>query len=48
MARGALIGQIQLVEKLLRREPTPQADLEAMGLEALEALLAQLERELPA
>jgi hypothetical protein len=45
-AEGVLIGRIEFAQKLLRREATPRAALEAMPLEALEALAAQLEREL--
>ena len=43
---GVLIGRIEFAQKLLRREVTPRAALEAMPLEALEALAVQLEREL--
>jgi len=46
LAAGALIGRIELAQKLLRREVTPRADLEAMSVEALEALDVQLEREI--
>ena len=45
-AEGVLIGRIEFAQKLLRREVTPRAALEAMPLEALEALAVQLEREL--
>jgi len=45
-AEGVLIGRIEFAQKLLRREVTPRAALEAMPLEALEALAAQLEQEL--
>ena len=45
-AEGVLIGRIEFARKLLRREVTPRATLEAMSLEALEALAEQLEREL--
>jgi flagellar biosynthesis/type III secretory pathway protein FliH len=47
-AEGLLIGRIEFAQQLLRREGTPRADLEAMPLEALEALAAQLEQELGA
>jgi hypothetical protein len=43
---GILIGRIEFAQKLMRREETPRAALEAMPLEALEALAVQLEREL--
>jgi hypothetical protein len=46
LAKGVLIGRIEFAQKLMRREVTPRAALEAMPLEALEALAAQLEREL--
>jgi flagellar biosynthesis/type III secretory pathway protein FliH len=45
-AEGVLIGRIEFAQKLLRQEVTPRAALEAMPLEALEALAVQLEREL--
>ena len=45
-AEGVLIGRIEFAQKLLRREVTQRAVLEAMPLEALEALAVQLEREL--
>jgi len=44
LAQGA-IGRIEFAQRLLRRERIPRADLEAMSLEALEALAAQLEQE---
>jgi flagellar biosynthesis/type III secretory pathway protein FliH len=47
-AEGLLIGRIEFAQQLLRREATPRADLDAMPLEALEALAAQLEQELGA
>ena len=46
LERGVLIGRIEFAQKLLRREGTPRADLEAMPLAALESLAEQLEREL--
>jgi flagellar biosynthesis/type III secretory pathway protein FliH len=46
LAKGVLIGRIEFAQKLMRREVTPRATLEAMPLEALEALAAQLEQEL--
>jgi hypothetical protein len=45
-AKGILIGRIEFAQKLMRREVTPRAALEAMSLEALEALAVQLEQEL--
>jgi flagellar biosynthesis/type III secretory pathway protein FliH len=48
LEKGLLLGRIEFAQKLLRREGTPRADLEAMPLEALEALAAQLEQELGA
>jgi flagellar biosynthesis/type III secretory pathway protein FliH len=45
LERGVLIGRIEFAQRLLRREGTPRADLEAMPREALEALAAQLEQE---
>lgn len=46
LEKGALIGRIELAQSLLRREATPRAELEAMSLEALQELAAQLERKL--
>jgi hypothetical protein len=45
-AEGVLIGRIEFAQKLLRQEGTPRAELEALPLESLEALAAQLEQEL--
>jgi predicted transposase/invertase (TIGR01784 family) len=45
-AEGVLIGRIELAQKLMRREVTPRAALEAMTLEELEAIAGQLEQEL--
>jgi hypothetical protein len=49
LAKGrteGFIGRIEFAQKLMRREVTTRATLEAMPLEALEALAVQLEREL--
>ena len=46
LAKGVLIGRIEFAQKLLQREVTPRAALEAMPLKALEALAVQLEQEL--
>ena len=46
LAKGVLIGRIEFAQKLMRREVTPQAALEAIPLEELEAIAGQLEQEL--
>jgi hypothetical protein len=43
---GALLGQIRLCQELLKQEPTPEEELQAMSYEELEALLARLRKEL--
>jgi predicted transposase/invertase (TIGR01784 family) len=45
-AKGVLIGRIEFAQKLMRREMTPRAALEAMPTEELEAIAGQLEQEL--
>lgn len=46
MAKGSLIGRIEFAQKLLRGDITPRVELEAMSMEVLDGLAAQLEQEL--
>jgi predicted transposase/invertase (TIGR01784 family) len=43
--RGRLLGQIQLCQELLNQPQTPEAELAALSLEDLTALLAQLRKQ---
>lgn len=45
-AEGAVLGRIELTQKVLRRELTPRVELEAKPLDELERLAAELERQL--
>ena len=46
--KGVLIGHVQLAEKLLKQELTPQATLRKMTLEQLHQLADRLESQLAA
>ncbi|MBI3944422.1 MAG: PD-(D/E)XK nuclease family transposase [Armatimonadetes bacterium] len=46
LEKGALLGRVEVLQRLLQRDPTPRAELDALPPEALEALAAQLEREM--
>ncbi len=46
MKKGQLIGQIQLLQRLLKRPQTPNKTLTGLGLKELQAMLAKLEADL--
>lgn len=46
MERGQLIGQIQLIQRILKRRRTPKESLAILAVEELETMLAKLEAEL--
>ncbi len=46
LAKGQLIGQIRLIERLLKRPQTPNEPLAILDVEKLETMLTQLEAEL--
>ncbi|MFP4584507.1 MAG: hypothetical protein ACLFN9_14150, partial [Desulfococcaceae bacterium] len=46
LEKGQLIGQIQLIQRLLKRPQTPKESLRLLGTEELETMLANLETEL--
>ena len=46
MEKGRLIGQIQLIQRLLKRPRTPEASLRALDSGQLETMLANLEADL--
>lgn len=45
-ARGDRMGRISLAQKVLRRQVTPQDEMERMPLETLQELASQLEGDL--
>ena len=46
MEKGQLIGQIRLIQRLLKRPQTPTESLALLGVEELEPILANLEADL--
>ena len=46
MEKGQLIGQIQLLQRLLKRQQTPDETLTGLGLKELQTMLAKLEAAL--
>jgi predicted transposase YdaD len=46
LAKGQLIGQIRLIERLLKRPQTPKESLALLDVEELETMLANLETDL--
>jgi predicted transposase YdaD len=46
MEKGQFIGQIQLIQRLLKRPQTPKESLALLGVEELEPMLANLEADL--
>ena len=46
MEKGQYIGQIQLIQRLLKRPQTPNESLAILDVEELGAMLAKLETEL--
>jgi flagellar biosynthesis/type III secretory pathway protein FliH len=46
LEKGQLIGQIQLIQRILKRPQTPQESLRLLGTEELETMLAKLETDL--